>query len=187
MVQTSTPDDHLRTHLWSRIAPLIAGVLGFLAAVAVIAVLRSDHTQAIAGALFFAGMLFTPVVLIGTMVALIPARSWWRTALCVSVGYALLAVMLGIAGYMTIPARYLLEDDTGRGSMQSFWEMHGEELMYVEQYKESEPERYAFEKDRVAQDRLNYTQLWSKPAMAGWLVIIGLSFGLRRRAATGPH
>lgn len=159
---------------------LVTGLTMFFVTVAGIAVLRSDHTQEIVGALTFTGMISVPFVLLGVMAALVPARSWWSRAICVSVGFLLIAVMLGVAGYMTIPAHYLLDDDTGRGSRQSLSEMHGEELMYAELYKEPDPERYAFETNRVSQDRWNYVRLWSAPALGGLLVITGVAFGLSR-------
>lgn len=180
MVAAPARDDQSDTGPGSRAALLVGGLAAFVVTVAGMGVLNSDHTREIAGTLFFIGMIAVPFVLIGTTVALVPARSWWTRAICVSAGYLLLAVMLGVAGYMTIPARYLLEDDTGRGSAQSFSEMHGEELAYAESYRESDPARYAFEHDRVSRDRRNYIQLWAQSTGVGLLVVTGLTFALNR-------
>lgn len=63
---------------------------------------------------------------------------------------------IAVVVYAMVPARYFV-DDPLRGTNDSFWEMHGEELMYAERHPRTDPQRQHVEQ-QVADDRRQFVE-----------------------------
>ena len=127
--------------------------------------------ESIVGIVYFGGVLGIVV-----LVCALPLVSIaWRLPFPTTRQFAVLAIAVisvttyvALMGYTLIPARFFI-DEPLRGTNDSFWEMHGDELMYAEQYPPSDAYRQRVE-FQVANDRRWYLKTYLSATATAFLL-----------------